>query len=82
MLLFAKSGADDAFRGFGLNPTSSALLAGAFGGLAQTSVMGPCTFLVLSSFSAVNISKSFFNRPAFLILDLPPDRNGFLMRIR
>jgi hypothetical protein len=46
VLLWSKSLFDNSFTQAGLAPTPSALLAGALGGVTQTVVMGPCTFLV------------------------------------
>jgi hypothetical protein len=46
VLMFAKSAFDDFFTSRGISATPSALLAGALGGVAQVSILGPCTFLV------------------------------------
>jgi len=49
VLLFAKEQIKDSCLGAGINPTLSGFIAGAGGGIAQTSVMGPCTFLVTAA---------------------------------
>jgi len=46
VLLFAKEGIKDSCLGAGMNPTAAGFVAGAGGGICQTSVMGPCTFVV------------------------------------
>lgn len=46
VLLYAKEAIDDACAGAGIGPTAAGFLAGGGGGVCQTVVMGPCTFLV------------------------------------
>lgn len=46
ILLFSKEAILNASIGAGVSPTMSGFLAGAGGGICQTTVMGPCTFLV------------------------------------
>jgi hypothetical protein len=46
VLLFAKEGLLNACMAQGISPFASGLLAGAGAGVAQTTVMGPCTFVV------------------------------------
>jgi len=46
ILLFAKEGTLQSMDGAGFGPGFSGVVAGAGGGVAQVSVMGPCTFLV------------------------------------
>jgi hypothetical protein len=46
ILLYAKEAIMVSMEQMGVNPTMAGLAAGAGGGVAQVSVMGPCTFLV------------------------------------
>ena len=46
VLLFAKEGILNTMNKSGVNPTLAGIVAGAGGGIAQVSVMGPCTFVV------------------------------------
>ena len=46
VLIFAKEALSDSCAAVGIGPTPSGFIAGAGAGVAQTSVMGPCTFLV------------------------------------
>lgn len=46
ILMYAKEGINDNLRRAGVGPTLAGVLAGAGGGIAQVSVMGPCTYLV------------------------------------
>tara|TARA_B110000977_G_scaffold172918_2_gene225680 strand:+ start:17535 stop:18377 length:843 start_codon:yes stop_codon:yes gene_type:complete len=46
ILMYAKEGINETLLAGGMNPTSAGVLAGAGGGIAQVSVMGPCTYLV------------------------------------
>jgi len=46
ILMYAKEGINESLLASGMNPTSAGILAGAGGGIAQVSVMGPCTYLV------------------------------------
>jgi len=46
ILMYAKEGINDNLRRAGMAPTLAGVLAGAGGGIAQVSVMGPCTYLV------------------------------------
>jgi hypothetical protein len=46
VLLYAKESIKDACIGAGIGATPAGFIAGAGGGIAQTTVMGPCTFLV------------------------------------
>lgn len=46
VLLVSKEAIKDTASAAGLSPFTSALLGGAGGGIAQVSVMGPCTYLV------------------------------------
>ena len=46
ILMYAKEGINDALTAGGMDPTAAGVLAGAGGGIAQVSVMGPCTYLV------------------------------------
>ena len=45
-MMYAKEGINDNLRRAGVGPTLAGVLAGAGGGIAQVSVMGPCTYLV------------------------------------
>lgn len=56
VLLVSKEAIKDTAIAAGMTPFSAALLGGAGGGIAQVSVMGPCTYLV-----------SFFSSPFFTI---------------
>ena len=44
--MYAKEGINESLLAGGMDPTAAGVLAGAGGGVAQVSVMGPCTFLV------------------------------------
>ena len=44
--MYAKEGINDTLTAGGMDPTAAGVLAGAGGGIAQVSVMGPCTYLV------------------------------------
>jgi hypothetical protein len=61
VLLFAKEGLLNVCQGAGLSPFVSGLLAGAGAGVAQTTVMGPCTFVVTAMVTSqgkeVNVAK-------------------------
>lgn len=46
VLLVSKEAIKDTATAAGMSPFSAALLGGAGGGIAQVSVMGPCTYLV------------------------------------
>mmetsp|Transcript_21479 Transcript_21479/g.47167 ORF Transcript_21479/g.47167 Transcript_21479/m.47167 type:complete len:281 (-) Transcript_21479:312-1154(-) len=46
VLLFAKEGLINAMTPMNMGPTLTGVIAGAGAGVAQTSVMGPCTFIV------------------------------------
>lgn len=46
ILMVSKETINDSLLATGMGPTASGLLAGAGGGVCQTVVMGPCTFLV------------------------------------
>merc|ERR1719506_3222554 len=46
ILLFAKEGLIRTVAPLGLGPTATGIIAGAGAGVAQVSVMGPCTFVV------------------------------------
>lgn len=46
ILLFAKEGLINVMQPFNLGPTITGVVAGAGAGVAQVSVMGPCTFVV------------------------------------
>lgn len=46
VLLVSKEAIKDTASAAGLSPFTAALLGGAGGGIAQVSVMGPCTYLV------------------------------------
>lgn len=46
ILLYAKEGISQTMEASGFSPTITGIAAGAGGGAAQVSVMGPCTFLV------------------------------------
>jgi hypothetical protein len=52
ILLFAKEGILNACLGSGMSPVWGGVLAGAGGGVVQTSVMGPCTFIVTAVVTA------------------------------
>jgi len=52
ILLFAKEGILNACLGSGMGNTQAGILAGAGGGIVQTSVMGPCTFIVTAVVTA------------------------------
>jgi len=45
-LMYAKEGINETLLAGGMNPTTAGAVAGAGGGIAQVSVMGPCTYLV------------------------------------
>ena len=49
VLLVSKEAILNACQNAGLSPTFSGIIAGAGGGVAQTSVMGPTTFLVTAA---------------------------------
>jgi hypothetical protein len=49
VLMVAKEGLKDLAGSAGINPFLGALLAGAGGGVCQTVVMGPCTYLVTAA---------------------------------
>lgn len=49
VLMVAKEALGDAGRGAGLHPLAAGILAGAGGGVCQTVVMGPCTFVVTAA---------------------------------
>jgi hypothetical protein len=49
VLLFAKEGLLNVCKSSGLSPFASGILAGAGAGVAQTTVMGPCTFIVTAT---------------------------------
>ena len=44
--MYAKEGINESLLASGMDPTAAGVFAGAGGGIAQVSVMGPCTFLV------------------------------------
>lgn len=46
ILMYAKEGINETLLAGGMDPTAAGVLAGAGGGIAQVSVMGPCTYLV------------------------------------
>eukprot|EP01100_Stratorugosa_tubuloviscum_P008065 TRINITY_DN3354_c0_g1_i1.p1 TRINITY_DN3354_c0_g1~~TRINITY_DN3354_c0_g1_i1.p1 ORF type:complete len:292 (-),score=127.23 TRINITY_DN3354_c0_g1_i1:130-1005(-) len=54
VLLYSKELFDSFFLKYGMNQTTSALLAGAGGGICQTIVIGPCTYLVTSAVTSSN----------------------------
>ena len=49
MLLFSKEAIINTCKGFGVSDVAAGLLGGFGGGVAQVSVVGPCTFLVTAS---------------------------------
>jgi hypothetical protein len=49
VLMVAKEGLKDVAASVGINPFLGAILAGAGGGVCQTVVMGPCTYLVTAA---------------------------------
>lgn len=49
ILLFSKEWAMKTARGLGMNDGPSGLIGGFFGGVAQVTIMGPCTFLVTAA---------------------------------
>jgi hypothetical protein len=49
ILLFCKESLIKSCKGVGINETVSGLIGGFGGGIAQVSVLGPCTFLVTAS---------------------------------
>jgi len=57
VLLFSKEAIKDACLGAGINPVASGLLAGAGGGICQTTVMGPCTFMVTAVVTNQGVAK-------------------------
>jgi hypothetical protein len=62
VLLFAKEGLLNVCKSSGVSPFASGLLAGAGAGVAQTTVMGPCTFVV----TAMVTGQKDLNVPAFI----------------
>lgn len=65
VLLVAKEAIKDTAESAGVSPFTAALLGGAGGGIAQVSVMGPCTYLVTAavtgkSTSAVQIARETY----------------------
>ena len=46
ILVYAKESLNTSFNAMGLSPGLAGALAGAGGGACQTTIMGPCTFLV------------------------------------
>lgn len=49
ILLFSKEAILNSCKSGGIDPTISGFIAGAGGGICQTTVMGPCTFLVTAA---------------------------------
>lgn len=58
VLLVSKEAIKDTAEKAGMSPFSAALLGGAGGGIAQTSVMGPCTYLVTAAVTGAGDGKS------------------------
>jgi hypothetical protein len=56
ILMYAKEGINDSLTKSGFGPTLSGVLAGAGGGVAQVSVMGPCTYLVTGAVTNPEVS--------------------------
>lgn len=52
VLLFSKEAIENVLHSQGVSPTVASFASGAGGGIAQVSVMGPCTFLVTASVTA------------------------------
>ena len=60
ILLFSKEAIINFCKNAGLSDISSGLIGGFGGGVAQVSVLGPCTFLVTASVTGANIIFNFF----------------------
>ena len=60
ILLFSKEAIINFCKNAGLSDISSGLIGGFGGGVAQVSVLGPCTFLVTASVTGANIILNFF----------------------
>lgn len=58
VLLVSKEAIKDGAEKAGFSPFTAALLGGAGGGIAQTSVMGPCTYLVTAAVTGGGDGKS------------------------
>lgn len=56
VLLVAKEAIKDTAESAGISPFTAALLGGAGGGIAQVSVMGPCTYLVTAAVTGKSTS--------------------------
>lgn len=61
ILLYAKEASIRSLKGLGVGDASAGLLGGFFGGVAQVTVMGPCTFLVTAAVTG-DKSTSIFDR--------------------
>ena len=56
ILMYAKEGINESLLAGGMDPTAAGVLAGAGGGVAQVSVMGPCTYLVTGAVADPSVS--------------------------
>ena len=54
--MYAKEGINESLLAGGMDPTAAGVLAGAGGGVAQVSVMGPCTYLVTGAVADPSVS--------------------------
>lgn len=70
VLLFVKEGLIKACRDMGVGGTLSGLIGGFGGGVAQVSVVGPCTFLVTASVTG-DRSITFWQRVAMTYKGTP-----------
>jgi hypothetical protein len=60
ILMYAKEGINETLLTGGMDPTAAGVIAGAGGGIAQVSVMGPCTYLVTGA--VTDPTTSVFSR--------------------
>ena len=63
ILMYAKEGINESLLKGGVSPTLAGIAAGAGGGIAQVSVMGPTTYLVTGR--DVHYSRHAFTLPRF-----------------
>ncbi len=56
ILMYAKEGINDFLLERCINPTAAAIIAGAGGGIAQTGIIGPCTYMVTGAVTEPGIS--------------------------
>ena len=55
ILMYAKEGINESLLKAGVSPTAAGVLAGAGGGIAQVSVMGPTTYLVTGAVNSPGV---------------------------